>query len=207
ALWDVLHAQPIISFDERFQIEGQIRKLHELGFAVDEVALVPAGHGDALRLKVAVADRHYHASQLRDLTGLVAGEGQATILLGDLRAYQGQLQQEARAPVPDSVAARRWATEILTPGMDRAHIAAAGVGRPIQAYCDLLEVRWLLSERAGRDVGDEVALEALARRAVPSEAAAAMAIADAHTGQLPAISAAELAMDHEDAHPFLPTDD
>jgi hypothetical protein len=207
ALWDVLHAQPIVSFDERFQIEGQIRRLHELGFAVDEVALEPAGQGDSLRLKVAVADRHYHATQLRDLTGLVAGEGQATILLGDLRAYQGQLQQESRAPVPDSVAARRWANEILTPGIDRAHIAAGGVGSPIQAYCDLLEVRWLLSERAGRDVGDEVALEALARRAVPSEAAATMAIADAHTGQLPAVSAAELAMDQEDARPFLPTDD
>src|SRR5262249_35142500 len=42
--------------------------------------------------------------------------------------------------------------------------AVGGLGDPVQAYCDLLEVRWLRSEQAGRDVGDEVALEALARR-------------------------------------------
>ena len=41
--------------------------------------LQPVGAGtDQLRLKVAVADRRYHATQLRDLTGLDVGEGQAT---------------------------------------------------------------------------------------------------------------------------------
>ena len=48
------------------------------------------------RLKVAVGDRRFHAEQLRDLTGLDVGEGQARILLGDLRTYQGQLCRESR---------------------------------------------------------------------------------------------------------------
>jgi hypothetical protein len=202
ALWDVLHAEPLVKFEERFQIEGQIRRLHELGFAVDEVKLEPTGDGDALRLKVAVADRLYHATQLRDLTGLAVGEGQAKILLGDLRAFQAELQQTAKVPISDSFAARKWYVEVLTPGMDQAHIAAGGVGSPIQAYCDLLEVRWLLSEKAGHDLGNDVALEALARRAVPTESAATMAIADAATSQLHAVTpemAAELAMDEEEA--------
>ena len=73
---------------------------------------------------------------------------------------------------------------MLRPGRDRAWQAVGRVGDPTQAYCDLLEVRWLLSEQAGGDVGDEVALEALARNAVPAGAAALMSVAEAPTGSL-----------------------
>ena len=39
-------------------------------------------------------------------------------------------------------------------------------------------LRWLLSEEAGRDVGDDVAIPRLAARAVPAGSAAGMAIAE-----------------------------
>lgn len=184
-LWDALHAEPTFAFADRYQIEGQIRRLHELGFVVDEVILQPTGLGDeTFRLKVGVADRQFHATQLRSLTGLDVGEGQARILLGDLRAYQGWLQREGRADVSEAVAGRRWVDEVLTPGMERAQEATGSLGGPVQSYCDLLEVRWLLSEEAGHDVGDEVALAALCRRSVPPESAARMAIAEAATEEL-----------------------
>jgi hypothetical protein len=54
-------------------------------------------------------------------------------------------------------------------------------GTPIQAYCDLLEVRWLLSEKAGHDVGTNQALAALAGDVVPSDSAAKMVIAETPT--------------------------
>jgi hypothetical protein len=189
ALWDVLHAEPTFSYDDRYQVEGQIRRLHELGFAVDEVTLQPAGAGDErLRLRVAVAARRFHATQLHELTGLDVGEGQARILLGDLRAYQAQLQQQTKTDISDGVAARQWSADVLTPGMEQAHRAVGGLGDPVQAYCDLLEVRWLLSEQAGQDVGDEVALQALTRRTVPPQSAATMVVAEASTGQLKALT-------------------
>jgi multiple sugar transport system ATP-binding protein len=188
ALWDVLHAEPTFSYDDRYQIEGQIRRLHDLGFAVDEVTLQSTGGESTLRLKVAVAARQFHATQLRNLTGLAVGEGQATILLGDLRAYQGHLQQQTQAPLPDPVAALRWTTEVLQPGMAKAHAAVGGIGDPVQAYCDLLEVRWLLSEQAGHDVGDAVALAALERQSIPPQSAATMVIAEASTGQMRALN-------------------
>jgi hypothetical protein len=71
--------------------------------------------------------------------------------------------------------------EVATPTMHRAHAAVGRSGTPIQAYCDLLEVRWLLSERAGRDVGPERALQALARNVVPSESAAQLMIVETPT--------------------------
>ncbi len=185
-LWDLLHAEPTFGFADRYRVEGTIRRLNELGFAVDEVSLQPVvddgahsgGAADQVRVHVTVGDRRYHATQLRKLTGLDVGEGQARILLGDLLAYQGQLCRDAGYDVDDRTAAQLWVMEVATPTMHRAHAAVGGTGTPIQAYCDLLEVRWLLSERAGHDVGTERALQALALNVVPSESAAQLVVVE-----------------------------
>ena len=184
ALWEELTHEETFGPDERYKVEARVRRLNELGFAVDELALVPTG-GDRsrLRLKVAVANRRFHAIELQRLTGLEVGEGQATILLNDLRAYQSRLATD------DAVAAGfRWRTEVLLPGMAKAAAAVGPDADPIQAYCDLLEVRWLLSEQAGQDVGDAAALAALASRQAPSESAAQMVVAETATGSFPALS-------------------
>ena len=70
--------------------------------------------------------------------------------------------------------------EVVTPYEQLAHDASNN-GTPIQAYCDLLEVRWLLSEKAGHDVGTNKALAALARDVIPTDSAAKMAIAEVPT--------------------------
>jgi tRNA A-37 threonylcarbamoyl transferase component Bud32 len=187
ALWEELTHEETFGPDERYKVEARVRRLNELGFAVDELALEPTG-GDRsrLRLKVAVANRRFHAIELQRLTGLEVGEGQATILRNDLRAYQSRLAGEG-AHVDDVAAGFRWRTEVLLPGMSRAAAAVGPDADPIQAYCDLLEVRWLLSERAGHDVGDEAALAALASRQAPSESAAQMVVAETATGGFPAL--------------------
>ena len=41
ALWDLLHAEPTFDFTDRYRVEGTVRRLNELGFVVDEVALQP----------------------------------------------------------------------------------------------------------------------------------------------------------------------
>lgn len=181
-LWETLHTEPVFGFSNRYEVEGTIRKLNELGFAVDEVSLQPVSADPSqLRLKVAVGDRRYHAQHLRALTGLDVGEGQATILLGDLHAYQAQLCREAGEDVDEGTAARLWLMEVATPTMHRAHSAVGNAGSDIQAFCDLLEVRWLLSEQAGQDVGTEKALVALARNRVPADSAAEMAVVEVPT--------------------------
>jgi hypothetical protein len=181
-LWALLHAEPVFGFTDRYRIEGTIRRLNDLGFAVDELSLQPdSADPSRLRVHVAVGDRRYHAQHLQELTGLDVGEGQARILLGDVQAYRAQLCLESGDDVDESSAARLWVMEILTPYERLAHEAVQFKGTPIQAYCDLLEVRWLLSERAGRDVGTNKALAALAGDVIPTDSAAKMAIAEVPT--------------------------
>ncbi len=189
ALWEELTREQTFALDERYKVEARVRRLNELGFAVDELALEPTGDGDrsTLRLKVAVANRRFHARQLHALTGLEVGEGQATILLNDLHAYQGHLEREQPGSAPDDVAGSRWLAEVFRPGAAKATLALGPGVDPIQAYCDLLETRWLLSEQAGRDVGDEVALKALSARQAPSGSAAQMVVAEAPTGSFPRV--------------------
>ena len=181
-LWDALHAEPVFGFTDRYRVEGTVRKLNELGFAVDEVSLQPVGDDPGqLKLHVAVGDRRYHAQRLQALTGLDVGEGQARILLGDLMAYQAQLCREAGQHVDEHTAARLWVMEVVTPTEHVAHAAVNNSGTAIQAYCDLLEVRWLLSEEAGHDVGTQRALAALRGDVIPTDSAAKLAIAEVPT--------------------------
>ena len=181
-LWKALHAEPVFEFTDRYRVEGLVRRLNELGFAVDEVSLQPVSDDPSqLKIHVAVGDRRYHAQRLQELTGLDVGEGQAQILLGDMQAYQAQLCREAGHDVDDSTAARLWVIEVLTPYERLAHDVVHNAGTAIQAYCDLLEVRWLLSEQAGHDVGTNKALAALAGNVIPTDSAAKLAVAEIPT--------------------------
>ncbi len=185
SLWDELHREETIGPGDRYRVEARVRRLNELGFAVDELSVEPGppggspgavasdeagaalgmtggesdGHagGDRLRLRVAVAGRRFHATELRRLTGMDVGEGQATILLNDLHAYRGQLERREHEPVSEARAAERWLADIVRPALARLAALTLPVVDLVQAYCDLLEVRWLLSEEVGHDVGDDSA--------------------------------------------------
>lgn len=178
-LWAELHRDLVVDVDERWRVARHLDRLHELGYAVDEVRLErDAEGGDRLRVHVCVAGRDHHADELRALTGLVVGEGQARVLLNDYRAFTSQ-HGGGNSP-------RRWREEVLEPGIDLVRRVAGQHSDPLQTFCDLLEVRWLLSERVGRDVGNAAALEALETQAIPSGAAASMAVLDPPTLEHPA---------------------
>jgi hypothetical protein len=181
ALWDELRDRDVAPSD-RHAVEARIRRANELGFAVEELSLEPAGDADRLRLHLTVAGRHFHAEALRRLVGLETGEGQAAILLGDLQAYGAALAAQGQK-LPEREVGERWLREVVRPMLPLAHAALGERGDPIQAYCDLLEVRWLLSERAGENVGDEAALMALAARETPERSAAELADADLLPGE------------------------
>jgi hypothetical protein len=167
AIWRELHAEPALPAGDRQAIRSQLRHLNELGFAVDEIEVTPAEEGASVRLRVTTSNRAFHANELRRLTGLRTLEGQARLLLNDLREYHAWVEAREGRRLTDHAAARRWLREVLNPSLRRLRPAIHGRD-PIQAYCDVLEHKWLLSERAHRDVGLEAAIAAYLAEGAPA---------------------------------------
>jgi hypothetical protein len=189
SLWDVLHSDVTIDQDKKYLIDKRLAKLHQLGYVVDEVILEPGPDGtDDLRLRVAVAGRDYHSRRLRQLTGIEAGEGQSSILLNDLTSWAG-LGWAGEWDSKEGASGRqltrhdgaRWMLEIFEPVVGQLTEIVGEDIDPVQAYCDLLEVRWLLSEQAGHDVGNLVAIHSIGQKQTPVGSSAEMRLAETPT--------------------------
>ncbi len=167
AVWHELHLEPRLPAGDRHAIRGQLRRLNELGFAVDEIEVVPAAGGDDVRLRVATTNRAFHAIELERLTGIHALEGQARLLLNDMREHIAWLRHRTGRATTEEIGARRWRRHVLDPAL-RLLRPVVGDRDLIQAYSDVLEHKWLLSERAGRDVGLKAAIEAYLAEGAPA---------------------------------------
>jgi hypothetical protein len=182
-LWDVLHTDVSIPRDQRYRVDRRLQAINQLGYVVDEVMLEPdSEHSDELRLRVSVAGRDYHSRRLRQLTGIEAGEGQSAILLNDLTAWAGMgwagswdSKERSSERVLTRADGARWMLGIFEPVVAQLRATLGEDIDAVQSYCDLLEVRWLLSEEAGHDVGNAVTLASMGSRQMPKGSSARMA--------------------------------
>ncbi|TMM09057.1 MAG: DUF4032 domain-containing protein, partial [Actinobacteria bacterium] len=106
-----------------------------------------------LRLHSKVVEPGHHRRRLLRLTGLDAQENQARRLLNDLTRYKAYLERTGDAPVSDAAAAGRWLSEIFEPTIASIPPELLGKRAAAEIFHEILEHRWFLSERAGRDVG------------------------------------------------------
>ena len=166
-LWEELFRQVEIQPGDRYAISAHVRRLNGLGFAVGEIELEPGPDG-RIRLRAAVTRRDFHARELQRRTGIVALEGQARLLLNDLREYRAWLEHVEERRVSSAEAAERWQADVLEPALARLAPAIGPTRDALQAYCDLLEHKWLLSERRRSDVGLEAALAAYLAAGAPA---------------------------------------
>ncbi len=167
-LWAELHTEEEVAPGDRYALAARVRRLNDLGFAIDEIEIEPSGSGGRLRFRIAVATRRFHARELERRTGLVALEGQARILMNDLREYRSWLQWFEHRRIERPEAARRWIEEVFRPTTDRLASVVGPDRDIIQAYCDVLEHKWLLSEQAGRDIGLETAIQSYLEIGAPA---------------------------------------
>jgi hypothetical protein len=190
-LWEVLHTDVRVERDKRYRVDRRLKAINQLGYVVDEVILEPGDDdSDELRLRVSVASRDYHSRRLRQLTGIEAGEGQSAILLNDMTAWAGMgwagswdSKERSSERVLTRADGARWLLGIFEPVVAQL-VATLGEGiDPVQAYCDLLEVRWLLSEEAGHDVGNAATLASMAAQKAPSGSSAQMAAVEVPSAQ------------------------
>ncbi len=167
AVWSELYNQPDLIRGDRQAIRARLRKLNDLGFSVD-LEVDPVGTRDTVRLRTSVTTRRYHANELERRTRLRTLEGQARILLNDLAEYGAWLEHAEGRRVEADEAADRWLREVYRP--TQAKIAReVGPDRDlVQAYCDVLEHKWLLSEDAVGDVGLEAAIASYLAAGAPA---------------------------------------
>ena len=64
--------------------------------------------------------------------------------------------------------ADRWLREVYRPTQARIAREVGPDRDLVQAYCDVLEHKWLLSERRGRDVGLDAAIESYLAEGAPA---------------------------------------
>jgi hypothetical protein len=115
-----------------------------------------------------VVEAGHHAHRLHSLTGLEVQENQARRLLNDIARYRAALARadDGRLP-PEVVAAYRWRTEIFDKSIAAVPPELRGKREPAEIFHEILEHRWLMSERAKREVSTEDAVADYVRTALP----------------------------------------
>ncbi|KUL27619.1 DUF4032 domain-containing protein [Actinoplanes awajinensis] len=145
-LWHEVTYEQEVAKDARHHIERRIRRLNEMGFDVAEVSMSTMDGGYRVRPKV--VDAGYHTRRLMRLTGLDAEENQARQLLNDLDAYRAE-----SALTDEQQAAHRWLTEVFEPVVRAVPANLRRKLEPQEIFSQIIQHKWLLSEKAGRDVG------------------------------------------------------
>ncbi len=157
-LWAEVSREEILTPGELWRIRERVRALNALGFSVGEIELQSVSDGSRLKLRTMVTDRDYHRHRLHDLTGLVAEEHQAELIMNEVHELKARLSQGLDRSVPLSVASFRWLNERWLPAQAQLAVVVATGVEPAEAYCQVLEHKWFLSERARQDVGLDAAL-------------------------------------------------
>jgi hypothetical protein len=131
------------------------------------VELISTPEGNRLRVRTRVAEAGDHSRKLFMRTGIDAGENQARRLLNDIASFRAYLEQKERRPVSEIVATNRWLTEVYDPVVAAIPQGLRGRLPPAEVFHEILEHRWYMSERAGRDVGTTAAARAYFERVLP----------------------------------------
>jgi len=158
-LWEEITRIEVISVNEGYRIQERIRALNNLGFSIRDVEMLPVENGNQLRFKVYVTDRNFYRDQLLSLTGLEAEEMQARQMVNEISEIKATLSQQNNRPMFLSTAAYYWVENIYHPITSQLGHLAGEKNSLAELYCQVLEHKWFLSERAQHDVGHQVAVE------------------------------------------------
>jgi hypothetical protein len=151
-LWREITHDEVIGPDERYRINERIARINELGFEVEDLQV--SSEGGQLKIGVTVGGRRHHLNRLRDLTGIEAEEQQARQILTDLARYRA-----FRSDLPPDLAAVYWRAEAFEPILAAIReLPRRNTPDPVQAYCDFLHHRFVISSLAGRDIDSQEAL-------------------------------------------------
>lgn len=153
-IWKALSEPQILPADDRHAVERAMRSLQDIGFAVEEVDIQLAGDKSTLTFTPKLVAPNYHSQKLKELLGLETEEFQAKRLLASFERFRSR--EISRTPVKEE-AAKRWLEEVFFKVVKSVPKDLQGRVEDAQLFHEVLEHRWYLGEKAGRDLGLEFA--------------------------------------------------
>ena len=168
ALWHELTREETFGPEERFRLDERLHSLNDLGFDVEEIQLEATPNGYRLRLDPHVVEPGHHRHRLLRLTGLDAQENQARRMLNDIARFRDAMQRRENRTITEAVAASRWRQEVFEPTVAAVPEELWAALPAAEVFHQVLEHRWFLSERAGKDVGIDEAARSYVERELPS---------------------------------------
>jgi Domain of unknown function (DUF4032)/Lipopolysaccharide kinase (Kdo/WaaP) family len=178
-LWCELTRDELFGPEERYRLDERLHTLNALGFDVDEIELDSSPEGYRLRLDPHVVEPGHHRHRLLRLTGLDAQENQARRMLNDIARYREAMERKEGRTLPESVAAARWRDEVFEPTVAAVPEELWGRLPAAEVFHQVLEHRWFLSEKAGKDVGIEQAVRSYVESELPRKPAERIVLEEA----------------------------
>jgi len=164
-IWAALNDRQLLDPKDRRAVEGAMRQLHDLGFAVEEVSVTIDGDTQMISFQPKLVAAGYHTQRLRELMGLETEELQAKRLLASFDRYRSR---ESASGLPVNAMAKKWLTEVFETVISRVPDNMRGRVERAQMFHEILENRWYLSEKLGYDVGLEMAADNYCAEILPS---------------------------------------
>lgn len=158
-LWEELTRTDRFDATERWRIDARLRRINELGFDVEELAIRRDDGGAVLDITPTLVEEGHHFRELRHRTGLEVQENQARRLLNDIENFRARLEQDEGRPVPHAIGAARWLAEVYDPIIASVPPELTGRLEAPELFHEMLDHRHRMAEAAGREITNEEALE------------------------------------------------
>lgn len=148
-LWAELTGVERFGTGDRWRVDERIRRLNDLGFDVDELALSTDLGGTTIQIQPKVVDAGHHSRRLMRLTGLDVQENQARRLLNDLDGFRARAARQGES---EEIVAHDWMAQVYEPIVSNIPPDLAGKLEPAEVFHEVMEHRWYMSEAVGHDV-------------------------------------------------------
>ena len=163
-IWKSLSEPQILPAGDRHAVERAMRSLQDIGFAVEEVDIQLAGDKSTVTFIPKLVAPNYHSQRLIELMGLETEELQAKRILASFDRFRSR---ELEKTPNKEEAAKRWLDEVFYKVVNAVPAAMRGRVEDAQLFHEVLEHRWYLGEKAGRDLGLEFATNDYISKVLP----------------------------------------
>jgi hypothetical protein len=163
-IWKSLSEPQILPAGDRHAVERAMRSLQDIGFAVEEVDIQLAGDKSTVTFIPKLVAPNYHSQRLIELMGLETEELQAKRILASFDRFRSR---EIEKTPKKEEAAKRWLDEVFYKVINAVPTAMRGRVEDAQLFHEVLEHRWYLGEKAGRDLGLEFATNDYISKVLP----------------------------------------